>query len=139
MTVPGSWYQPKLLRLAGGGEIPQTVVHGHDCIARFVNDQQRSRADLADDLHGSDAIDVNSRSVIGDRDRQRSERKSRKVNKVFKAGRDYARRIAESGIVDNRADTFVFRRAENSGGRSHRDTQHAKNRLSRRTLSAERT
>lgn len=56
-------------------------------------------ADLADDLHGANAIDVDSRSITRECDRQRSKGKSRKVDKVFKAGGNYARRIAESGIV----------------------------------------
>jgi hypothetical protein len=67
--MPGSRQQPKLFRLAGSGEIPQTVVSGHNGIAPLVNDQQWPWADLADDLHWANAIDVDSRSIVRECDR----------------------------------------------------------------------
>jgi hypothetical protein len=45
-------YKPKLFRLPGGSEIPQTIISRYNKIALFVNNQQGPRADFANDIHG---------------------------------------------------------------------------------------
>src|SRR5258708_29568650 len=117
--------QQELFRLLGRCEMSVAVGDRYDVVGKAMDDQDRTRIDLADYVHRPHVAYINASPLTCDPYRHRSKGHCRQMNEMLKTRIDHARSIAETAIIHDGTNLLIMGRSQDSGCATHRDAKQA--------------